>query len=92
MDRRQWRFQEDWHVDRAHEYDRVLSQHGFSRMCDYARCVTEDDIERFVGLAPTTKKERPMHRFLSERATLVVNAEGPRNPYSPTRGTRTSTI
>jgi hypothetical protein len=75
MDIRQWRFQEDWFVDQAHECDRVLGRHGFSRMCDYARHVTQDDIEGLWALLQGTKKERPMHQFLSERAHLVVNAD-----------------
>jgi hypothetical protein len=75
MDSRQWRLQEDRHVGRAHEYDQVLSHGGFRRMCDYARQVTQDDIDDLWALLQETKIERPMHQFLSERAHLVVNAD-----------------
>jgi hypothetical protein len=41
MDIRQWGLQEDRYVDQAHDYDRVLSHGGFTRMCNYARRVTQ---------------------------------------------------
>jgi hypothetical protein len=40
-------------------------------MCEYARRITQDDIEGLWTLLQVTKKERPIHEFLSEKAHLV---------------------
>jgi hypothetical protein len=70
------------HVDSEDSYvritlgcDEILTEGRFTRVCDYGRRITSDDLNGYRKLLDEEQKERTMHRFLTSRLHLVVNTD-----------------
>lgn len=66
---------DDPYVRTTLAYDQILNEGGFTRICDYERRITLDDLCAYRELLDREQKERAVHSYLASRLHLVVNTE-----------------